>query len=208
MLRLIHNQTTVAGILVDDIDDGLPNKAVYRLGSTADPKAYERDGYANKPKQACYVPYSRTLNGFPAVAGYVNLNQTKRINFSAGTGKIAKLAQAGYITVVSLTAAQIVAPVITAAVHNTPGAGDITITGTTFLSVAPDVSTVTFAQGSAGTAANPASFTAAQILAGGGTFTATSIVIPAAMFTGQVPVALNKVTVQANEQNSNQFTIT
>ena len=69
MFRLIHNQTIQNGILVDDIDDGLPNKEVHRLGSTADPKAYVRDGYANKVKQPCYIPYSRASVGFPTIPG-------------------------------------------------------------------------------------------------------------------------------------------
>jgi hypothetical protein len=60
MLRVIHNQTVVGGIIVDDIDDGLPNKEVHRLGSSAYPKQYVRDGYAGKAKQPCYIPYSHT----------------------------------------------------------------------------------------------------------------------------------------------------
>jgi len=39
MLRLVHKQTVQGAILVDDIDDGIPNKEVHRLGSYGDPKA-------------------------------------------------------------------------------------------------------------------------------------------------------------------------
>lgn len=213
MLRLIHNQTVTSGILVDDIDDGLPNKEVHRLGSLADPKTYERDGYANKPKQGCYVPYSQALKGFPTVAGYLNLNQTNRVIFSAGKGKILKLSKAApgqpgsatfpLITVVSLTAAQIVAPAVSASVHGNP----TTVTGTTFLSVQPDVTTVTFAQGTGVSAPAPSTLTSAQIVTAGGTVTGTSISIPASAFT-TAPVANNTVVVTANEQNSNTFILT
>jgi hypothetical protein len=210
MLRLIHNQTIQGGILVDDIDDGLPNKEIHRLGSTADPKAFERDGYAGKPKQACYVPYSQTNKGFPTVPGYINLNQTNRVTFSAGKGKIMKLSKPtsaggpGLITVTSLTASQIVAPTITASAHGSP----VTVAGTTFVSVSPDITSVTFALGTGATTPSPATFTAAQITAGGGSVSATAITIPSALFTSQAPVAGNTVTVTANEQASNTFTMT
>ena len=219
MLRLIHNQTVQNGILVDDIDDGLPNKEVHRLGSSANPKAYVRDGYANKPKQAAYIPYSRANVGFPTIQGYIDVNQTDRVTLSAGKGKVFKLSEtptnqslagAGnfpLITVVSLTAAQIVAPVI-ASGTTTAGVGPATAGGTTFLSIQPDISTVTFGKGSAGTAPAPATFTAAQILAAsGGVFTGTSISVPASLFS-TLPVVGNTITVAANEQTSNTFTYT
>jgi hypothetical protein len=213
MFRLIHNQTIQNGILVDDIDDGLPNKEVHRLGSTANPKAYERDGYANKVKQSCYIPYSQARVGFPTIPGYIDVNQSNRVTLSAGKGKIFKLSKPvaaggpGYITVVSVTAAQLVAPVV-ASGTTTAGAGPATAGGTTFVSVSPDISTVTFGRGSAGTTPSPATFTAAQVIAAsGGVFTATSISVPASLFT-TLPVVGNTVTVQANEQNSNTFSYT
>lgn len=209
MLRLIHNQTVQGGILVDDIDDGLPNKEVHRLGSSADPKAYVRDGYANKPKQSCYVPFSQANKGFPTIPGYINVTQTDRVTLSAGKGKIFKLSTAPgspkLISVVSLTAAQVAKATISAAAHGPP----VTITASagTFLSVSPDITTVFFAQGTGVSAPVPASLTAAQIIAATGTVGATSISIPAAAFSTP-PVANNTVYVQANEQNSNTFTLT
>lgn len=207
MLRLIHNQTVSGGILVDDIDDGLPNKEVHRLGSTADPKAYVRDGYANKPKQSCYVPYSQANKGFPTIPGYINLSQTDRVTLSAGKGKIYKLSSAPgspkLVSVVSLTAAQIAQPHVSASAHGPP----TTINGTTFLSVSPDITSVTFAQGTGVSAPAPATLTAAQIIAATGTVSATAISIPAAAFT-TAPVAGNTVFVTANEQNSNTVTLT
>ena len=193
MLRLIHNQTVSGAILVDDIDDGLPNKQVHRLGSTADPNAYVRDGYANKPKQPCYVPRTMANTGFPTVAGFINLNETQRVTLSAGKGKISKLQQAGLISVVSMVAADLAAPTLATAVIDDPGAGDITLTGTTFLSVSPDVTTVMI------TGTGAVTLTAAQILTGGGTVTATSIVIPAALVPG-IADTTSSVQVRANQQ--------
>jgi hypothetical protein len=201
MLRLIHAQTVAGGILVDDIDDGLPNKEVHRLGSTADPKAYERDGYANKAKQSCYVPRSQVNSGFPLVQGYINLNQTPKVAFSAGKGKIQKLQTAGLVTVVSMTAAQIAAPVVTLSDLGTPGAGDLTLTGTTFLSIAPDVTSVII------TGTGAITLTSAQIITGGGTVGATSIFIPAALIPG-VALVTSFAKVQANEKNSNALVLT
>lgn len=200
MLRLIHQQTTAGAILVDDIDDGLPNKTVHRLGSTADPSAYVRDGYANSPKQSCYVPRSQADAGFPLIQGYINLNETPRVVLSAGKGKIFGLQGAGYLDVVSLVAADVIAPTLVSASINVPGAGDLTLVGTTFLSVSPDVTTVTI------TGTGAVTLTAAQIIAGTGTVSATTIVIPAALVPG-IAAATTFVTVQANEQLTGQVAV-
>lgn len=195
MLRLIHNQTVAGAVLVDDIDDGLPNKTAHRLGSTADPNAYVRDGYANFPKQRCYVPRSQASTGFPTIAGYINLNETQRVTLSAGRGKILKLQTAGLVSVVSLVAADVAAPTLVTADKDTPGAGDLTLTGTTFLSVSPDITTV-FVTGT-----GAVTLTAAAIILGGGTVGATSIFIPAALVPG-VATATSFARVQANEQST------
>lgn len=139
MLRLIHAQTVQSSILVDDIDDGLPNKEVHRL--TGNPKAYPRDGYANKVKQKCYVPYSKVSSGL-TLAGWIDINESDKVTLSNFKGKISKMKTAGLISVTSFTAANVAAPVLTSAATNTPGAGDLTITGTTMTSVAPDVTSV------------------------------------------------------------------
>jgi hypothetical protein len=213
MIRCIHNQTVSGAILVDDIDDGLPNKEVHRLGSTADPKAYVRDGYANKPKQPCYIQYSHTAPNGSVVPGFITLQQTDKVTLSAGKGKIYKLSQSpkpGLITVVTgLTASQFLVPTVTASVY---GTDPVVTTGTTFLSVTPDVTTISFTQGGGvslptNATGGAATFTTAQIIAGSGSVSATIISIPAAMFT-QVPVLHNLVTVTSNEQKSNTFTMT
>jgi hypothetical protein len=193
MLRLVHNQTVSGAIVVDDIDDGLPNKEVHRLGSTADPKAYARDGYANSPKQPCYVPRSQANTGFPTIQGYITLNETQRVTLSAGKGKISKLQTAGLISVVSLVASDVATPTLTVADLDTPGAGDLTLTGTNFLSVSPDITTVFI------TGTGAITLTAAQIITGGGTVAATSIFIPAALIPG-LALATSSAQVQANEK--------
>ena len=194
MLRLVHSQTVSGAILVDDIDDGLPNKVVHRLGSDGDPKSYDRDGAAGVPKQPCYVPRTQASNGFPTIPGYINLLETQRVVFSAGQGKILKLSNGGLVSVVDLVAADIAAPTLTVANEGAPGAGDLTLTGTNFLSVSPDVTTVII------TGAGAVTLTAAQIITGTGTVGATSIVIPAALVPGINGAGGTSVQVQANEQ--------
>lgn len=207
MLRLIHAQTTLGPLRVDDIDDGLPNKTAKRLGSTADPKAYARDGYANVPKQPMYI--LRTNPGNPSLPGFIDLDETPRVTHSAHSGKIKGLQRAGLISVVSLTAADLVAPVITAAVIDDPATGDVTITGTGFASVAPDTTTVKlWGAGVGGTAQAPGlTLTVAQIVATApGAVSATSIVIDT-LVNGAL-AAGDFVAVVADGKTSNTFTIT
>jgi hypothetical protein len=207
MLRLVHAQTTLGPLRVDDIDDGLPNKTAKRLGSTADPMAYARDGYASAPKQPCYIP--RTRRGNPAVAGFIDLDETQRVTLSAHSGKIKGLQMAGLISVVSLVASDLVTPVITAAQIAVPAAGDVTITGTGFLSVAPDVTVVKlFGVGVGGSVNAPAlTLTTAQIIATApGAVSNTSIVIDT-LVNGAL-AAGDFVVVIADGRNSNTFTIT
>lgn len=201
MLRVYHNQTVQGAILIDDIDDQLPNKTAHRLGSTANPKAYKRDGYANEPKQKCYVPRTQASTGFPLVQGYINLNVTDRVTLSADKGKIAGLVAAGLVTTVSFTASQIAAPTLTLADFNTPGAGDLTLTGTNLVSVAPDVTTVVI------TGTGAVSLTASQITTGSGTVSATSIFIPAALIPG-VALTTSSAKVVANEQSTATVVLT
>jgi hypothetical protein len=189
MLRLIHNQTVAGAILVDDIDDGLPNKTVHRLGSTADPKAYERDGTTGKPKQPCYVPRTQASTGFPTIQGYITLNETPRVVFSSGKGKILKLQNTGFVSVVSVVAADLAAPTLASAVKG----ATLVLTGTTFLSVQPDITSVII------TGTGAITLTAAAIILAGGTVAATSIVIPLAAIPGVV-ITTSFVQVQANEQ--------
>src|SRR5690606_14684187 len=96
------------------------------------------------------------------------------------SGKIKGLQRAGLISVVSLTASDLATPVITAAQIAVPAAGDVTITGTGFASVAPDTTMVKlWGAGVGGTALAPAlTLTTAHIIATApGAVSNTSIVI-------------------------------
>lgn len=200
MLRLVHTQTVQGAIIVDDIDDGLPNKEVHRLGSSGDPKAYKRDGAAGVDKQKCYVP--RVKAGETTIPGYIDLRETSRVTFSSSKGKISKLKTAGYITTVSFQPSDIATPNVTTGTRGAPGAGDLTIGGTGFLSVSPDISTVHLF----GAGVGNVTLTSAQILAGtGGVFTDTSIVIDTLLIPGIA--AGDKVTVRADGLTSSQFTL-
>lgn len=200
MLRLIHTQTEQGAILVDDIDDGLPNKQVHRLGSTADPKAYKRDGYANEPKQPVYVPRANPDND--AQAGYIDLNETQKVLASAAGGKIAGLQTAGKISVVSLVAADLAAPVITAVTLNAPAAGDVTIDGTGFLSVLPDETSVRLF----GAGVGDVTLTQTQIEAvAPGAVSDIQIVIDSTLIAGLA--SADDVVVTADAQASNTFAV-
>jgi hypothetical protein len=199
MLRIIHNQTVSGALLIDDIDDGLPNKEVHRLGSTSDPKAYVRDGYANKVKQACYISYAKPTDA--TLPGYITVNQTPKVLLSAGKGKIAKMQTTGLITVVSLVQSDLNAPTISAAHLGVPGAGDLTLAGTNLLSVAPNITKVII------TGSGAITLTKDQILSGGGSVSNTAIVIPAANIPG-VALTTSSVKVLADDQTSSPLVIT
>jgi hypothetical protein len=203
MLRLIHAQSVQGALLVDDIDDGLPNKNVHRLGSLGDPAAYKRDGYANEPKQPVYIP--RTKPTDVAVAGYIDLNETQRVLLSAENGKIAGLQTAGLISTVSLVAADLVAPVVTNAEVDLPAVGDITIDGTGFLSVAPETTSVQL--WGAGVGALPGiTLTLAQIIAvAPGAVSDVQIIIDTTLVPGLA--AGDFVAVTADAQVSNTFVV-
>lgn len=207
MFRLVHAQTVLGPLYVDDIDDGLPNKTAKRLGSTADPKAYARDGYANSAKQPCYIP--RVKPGDVTVPGFIDLDETQRVIHSAFNGKIKGLQRAGLISVVSLAASDLSTPVITAAQIAVPAAGDVTITGSNFLSIAPDFTVVRlFGAGVGGTASAPGlTLTTAQIVATApGAVSNTSIVIDT-LVNGAL-AAGDFIVVVADGRASNTFTVT
>lgn len=200
MLRLIHAQTTQGALYVDDIDDGLPNKPTHRMGSVGDPQAYARDGYANDPKQPCYIPRVKTTD--VTVAGYIDLEETERVIASAGGGKIAGLLRAALVSVVQFVEGDLATPVITATTPDAPAAGDLTITGTGFLSVLPEITTVVFA----GAGIGSVTLTAAQITAvSPGAVGATSIVIDSTLLAGLADG--DTVQVRADALTSNVFSV-
>lgn len=201
MLRLIHSQNVQGALLVDDIDDGLPNKQTHRLGGAGDPKAYPRDGYANARKQKCYVP--RTKPGDATIAGYIDLDETPRVQRSAAAGKIAGLVRAGRATVVSLVASDLATPVVTAAQIDNPATGDVTITGTGMASVSPNFTKVRLF----GAGVGDITLTQAQIIAvPPGAVGNTSIIIDTTI-APSLAVG-DSVIVTADDRVSNTFVIT
>jgi Cu/Ag efflux protein CusF len=200
MLRLIHSQTVQGALLVDDIDDGLPNKQVHRLGTTADHNAYPRDGYANKPKQPCYVPRVKPTDD--TVPGFIDLDETPRVVLSADRGKISGLQSASLISVVSLTAGDLTAPAISGATLDAPAAGDVTINGTNFLSVTPDSSSVHLF----GAGVGDVTLTQAQIVAvAPGAISDTQIIIDSTLIAGLT--SGDSIVVNSDDQDSNTFVL-
>lgn len=206
MLRLIHSQVNQGGILIDDIDDGLPNKNSTRLGESGDPGAGSlqgsegRDGYANRPKQPAYIPRVNPLDS--SEPGFIDLNETDRVFHSAASGKIAGFETSGQISVVSLVASDLDAPVISAAEIDLPAVGDLQIDGTGFLSVSPDITSVRVFGGGVG----DVTLTASQITAvSPGAVGDIQIIIDTTLLGGLV--AGDEVEVTADGQTTAAFTI-
>jgi hypothetical protein len=200
MLRLIHSQTQQGPLLVDDIDDGLQNKTTHRMGSVADPNAYARDGYANKPKQSCYI--SRVKPTDTTLPGYIDLEETARVLHSSGGGKIMGLQAAGLISVVSFVEADLDAPVISGVTQDIPAVGDVTIDGTSFLSVSPEITSVHLY----GAGIGDVTLTKTQIEAvAPGAVGALQIIIDSTLIPALAPG--DNVVVRADAQNSNIFVV-
>lgn len=203
MLRLTHTQVAQGALYIPDIDGGLPRRTARR--GIGDPKKYERDGNvlsgpdkSTKPginynKQKCYVP--RTKPGEPTIAGYIDIKESDPVLMSQARGTIKGLQTAGHLTVTSFIPTDIAAPTLATADLDTPGLGDLTITGTNLTSLAPDITTVIL------TGTGAITLTQAQIVTGGGSVGATSIVIPAALIPG-VAVTTTSAQVRADGQLS------
>ena len=129
LARVINEQTLPQGIsrdgsiLLDKIDKSQGNS--------------ENPPYAQNPKQKLYVPFVNPLD--VAVKGYVDLVQTDEVMLQLDPveGSIGALANTtpARVSISLFSSALIAAPVLTTAVDNV---GNVTLTGTTFLSVAPD----------------------------------------------------------------------
>ena len=192
MLRLIHAQTVLGPIVLDDIDDGLPHKTARR--GEGDPAALRTDGYANLPKQKAYIPRNKPNSS--TIAGYIDLNQTDAVTLSASKGRIAGLVQAGRISVVSFVAADLATPVVSSGTVGAPSAGDLTIAGTGLASLTPNFTTVVI------TGSGAVTLTQTAIITGGGSVSNTAIVIPAALVPG-IAATTSSVRVTADDNNSN-----
>jgi hypothetical protein len=136
-LRVINNQAVIVNpnlnrdrrgnvqdsILLDKIDESQGNT----------------EGYAQKAKQKLYVPYSNPVD--PTVRGYIDLVQTDNVKLAQGPhGVITGLRARGLVDTSFVTTLQTARSFIASAVH-TPG--KTTVTGTTFLSVTPDITYIT-----------------------------------------------------------------
>lgn len=180
LVRVINQQILNRSILLDKIDRSQGNFT----------------SYAQRAKQKLYVPYKNPLD--LAVKGYVDLVPTDEVLLHLrNDGVIKKLADSGYASYSQFSSSLITTPVITAA---TNAAGDTTIDGTTFFSVSPDVTYVTFTNLIGQTQKVPQSAF--------GSYTTLQIMIPDLAILIGAPTTGWKVTVQSNSKTSNQYTIT
>lgn len=190
LARVVNEQTLPQGIsrdgsiLLDKIDKSQGNS--------------ENPPYAQITKQKLYIPYANPVD--TAVKGYVDLVQTDEVllQLDPVDGSIGGLANTtpARVTITLFSSALIATPVVSGAVDNV---GNVTISGTTFLSVAPDRTRVILTNaGGIQQTIESADFD---------THTASSIVILDADISG-APAAGWTAQVFANSQLSNVFTLT
>ncbi len=178
IVRVTNQQLLNRSILLDKIDKSQGNS----------------EGYARRAKQQVYVPYSNPLDS--AVKGYSDLSPTDEVLLAMRpTGSIGGLEAGGYLAVAVVDSTLLTTPTTTNALV---GMTQLTVTGTTYLSVSPDVTylVVTNLSGVDQTFASSAF----------DSIGATTIVIALAAIAG-TPTTGWKVSVMANSKVSNQFTI-
>lgn len=183
LVRVINQQTIAnRSILLDKIDRSQGNFT----------------GYANRAKQKLYVPYKNPVD--LTVKGYVDLVPTDEVLLQLRDGGvIAGLAAAGRVTYGLVSSDTVAAPVITAGLHDLSD-GLLTITGTTFTSVAPDLTYVI--------ATNAAGVSQTIPATAFNSHSATTITLANADFTIGVPATTWTIKVLANSKLSNAFTLT
>jgi len=209
MLRLAHTQVSTGGILINDIDDGLPNKTAKR--GVGDKNKYQRDGNSlggsdksvasdvNNLKQKCYIPFWKIGSG-NSIPGYIDVAESDRVLISQDRGTIYGLshkAPSPLITVTSFTPADVTAPAITSAVVDSGSTYHLTITGTNLDSLSPDISTVNIV------GSTTVTYTFAYIAAHGGSVGAhptTSVVIPEALLPAGIVAGTSTVSLTADNQ--------
>lgn len=183
-LRVVNEQTLNRSILLDKIDRAQGNF----------------EGYAQRVrhKEQVYVPYSNPLD--PNVKGYSDLIAGDEVLLQAeADGVIGGLVTAGKVSAALVLSTLVAAPTLATGVSNTP-AGESTYTGTTFLSVSPDITYLELTDlTGAIQVIDESQFTT--------THTQTTIVIPDANVTG-TPAAGWKARVFANSQWTDQVTLT
>ncbi len=189
MLRVIHSQSEDGLIILSDIEDGA------RFGSRTILDAAKRAVL----KQEVLVPFENPNDS--TQPGFVDLIESDNVLLSASHGCIAGLVANSLASVQIYSAADLTTPVITTADLDTPGAGDLTVTGTDLLSIPPDVSQLIL------TGTGAVTYTKAQIITGTGTWTDVEIVVPAAMIPG-VGTTVTSAKVYADTQDSNVVALT
>ncbi len=176
-VRVINNQVINRSILIDKVDRSQGNFS----------------GYANITKQKIYIPYVNPLD--VTVKGYLDLVPTDEVLLSYNIGGIKGLDDEGYINSLRVDSDTIVAPIIT--VGSLTGS-DVSLTGTTFTSINPDVTSVILTNLVGQTQKIPESVFV--------TFTGVSIIFPDSAVTIGTPDAGWKAQVFANSKLSNTYT--
>lgn len=195
LIRVIHKQVIRPGlsrtgsILLDKMDTS--------QGNSSSPP------YAQNRKQPVYVPFADATT--PTFAGYVDLIQTDNVKLANEhpKGVIVGLNNRGLVDIITFQSNLITTAVVTAAVHDSPSSGDVTITisaATTYLSVTPTLTSVRITTlGGVVQTVQSTDFDAAS--------DSTHIVIKANKITGSI-IAGWKVQIFANNKLSNLFTVT
>lgn len=189
LVRVVNQQLLPVGlsrdgsILLDKIDRS--------TGQSENPP------YAQIAKQKVYVPRSNPLD--TSVKGYVDLVPTDEVLLAAlPKGSIGGLVTAGKVTVATVSSSLLVAAVISS---GSVAGTDTTLGGTTFLSVAPDVTKVILTNNVSG-----AKQTVLQ--SSFSSHNATTIVIPDSAVTIGTPAVGWTAQVFSNSKLSNVFTLT
>jgi hypothetical protein len=177
-IRVVNEQHINRSILIDKIDRSQGNF----------------EGYAQKAKQAVYVPFTNPADS--TTKGYLNLVPTNEVLLSAHDGTISGLAKDKYISFAAVDSAVIAQSTISGTVL---GGSSVTINGTTFESVYPDFTRVQIRNLSGVVQSLPnATFT---------TFTSSQIVFQFGAVIIGTPASGWQVRVQANSLFSDWATL-
>ena len=191
LVRVINQQTLPQGlsrngsILLDKIDRSQGNS--------------ESPPYAQLAKRKVYVPFKNPLN--VAVKGYVDLVPSDDVLLAAEPdGSIGGLTATSpaRVTVAVIASNLIATPTVSAALHDISDAL-LTITGTVFLSISPDLTYVELTNVSGAKQLIPQSAFGSQ--------SGTVITVPNSAVSG-VPTTGWFVRVFANSKYSNRFAVT
>jgi len=179
-IRVVNEQVIDRSLLIDKIDKSQGNF----------------EGYAQRAKQAVYIPYVNPDD--TSVKGYLNLVPTDEVLLAANNGSIKGLSDANYITFSPVDALAIAKSVVVAAANDVMN-NWTDVDGLTFTSVYPDDTRLQL-KNMGGTV---------QTITSGdfAVFTGIAIRVLDAVVTIGVPAAGWQVRVQANSLFSEWFTL-